>query len=346
MQGIWALLLHKYTMSDKIVYGVVVSGRPDDLPNVEQRVGMYINTLLLNAVFTEDQQMVSWLQQLQADQVASRVYQYTSLQNVQGWTGVKGDLFDSILVFENYPVSKLVNSGKWSLQVENATITEQTNYPLTVMVSSSDEVNISFSYNTKLLEQAYIIAIRDHFEQVLLQITNGAANTLKDIRLLTKTQEQQLLVDFNETEAPYPKDKSIVDLFNEQVIKNPEAMALEFEGQRLSYKELNVRSNQLAHHLQKKGVKAEMLVPICIERSPEMMIGILGILKAGAAYVPVDPEYPQERIGYMLEDTGASIILSSKASREKLDETTSAAVIELDGDWELIKDEKESNPLS
>jgi amino acid adenylation domain-containing protein len=342
MQGVWALLLRHYTASDEVVYGIVVSGRPDDLPNVEQRVGMYINTLLLKAAFDAGQETESWLQDLQADQVASREYQYTPLQDVQGWTGVKGDLFDSILVFENYPVSKLVNSGTWSLQVENATITEQTNYPLTVIVSSSEELSISFSYNTKLLEQTYIQAIRDHFERVLLQITDGLAVTLGDIRLLTKTQEYQLLEEFTATDVAYPKDKTIVSLIEEQAAKNPNATAVLFENKELSYGELNKRSNQLAHYLGSRGVKAETLVPICVERSQEMVIGILGILKAGGAYVPIDPEYPQDRISYMLEDTGASIILSSKAGREKL--STTAAIIELDSDWQQIEKEKDGNP--
>jgi hypothetical protein len=134
MQGVWSWLLHRYTGSNAVMYGVVVSGRPAELPGVERRVGMYINTLPFKAAISKDQETISWLQGLQADQVSSRHYQYTALQDVQEWTGIKGDLFDSILVFENYPVSKLVASRTWSLQVENVAITEQTNYPLTVTV--------------------------------------------------------------------------------------------------------------------------------------------------------------------------------------------------------------------
>ena len=121
MQGIWSYLLHRYTQSSDIVYGVVVSGRPDDLPGMEKRVGMYINTLPLRSRISNEQQTVKWLQGLQQDQVSSRDYQHTALHEIQGWTGVQGDLFDSLLVFENYPVSKVVSSRKWSLQVENVT---------------------------------------------------------------------------------------------------------------------------------------------------------------------------------------------------------------------------------
>ena len=147
---------------------------------------------------------------------------------------------------------------------------------------------------------------------------------------------------FNDTARDYPKTKSLVDLFEEQAAKIPKSTAIVFEDQELSYKELNERSNQLARYLQKQGIKAETLVPICIERSMEMMTGILGIIKAGGAYVPVDPEYPQERVNYMLEDTGAKLVLSSTASREKLSES-GLNVIAIDGDKEQISKEQSSN---
>ena len=340
MQGVWALLLHKYTGEQEVLFGAVVSGRPAELAGVEQRVGMYINTLPFKAVIDEGKQTSEWLQELQAEQASSRQYQHAALQDVQEWTGVKGDLFDSLIVFENYPVSKLIASREWSLEVGNIEITEQTNFPLTVIINS-DELGIKFSYNTDLLEEIYVRAISDQFEQVLLQIAGGKATTLKDIRLLTAPQEEQLLIAFNDTTADYPKDKTIVYLFEEQAEKSPEDIAVVFEEKQISYKELNERSNQLARYLQKRGLKAETLVPICIERSLEMVVGILGILKAGGAYVPIDPEYPQDRISYMLEDTGAKLVLSSEASREKL--ATGVAIIEIDGDWEQIGKEKGSN---
>jgi len=342
MQGIWALLLHKFTGDPAVIYGVVVSGRPAELPGVEQRVGMYINTLALKAIIEPEQEIVSWLQALQADQGASRQYQYTALQDVQGLTGIKGDLFDTLLIFENYPVGKMVESGSWSLKVENLEVVEETNYPLTVIIGISDELNISFNYNTELLEQAYVSDIRDQFEQVLLQITDGQANTFDDIRILTLPQEEKLLRAFNNTSAPYPKEDSIVSLLEKQAARTPEATAVVFEQEELSYKQLNERSNQLAHYLVKNGVKAETLVPICVERGLDMIVGILGILKAGGAYVPIDPEYPSDRINYMLEDAGARIGLSSRDSMDKLQEKN-LPVIAIDGDWDMIAKESVEN---
>ena len=216
------------------------------------------------------------------------------------------------------------------------------NYPLSLIIGSSEELSVIFSYNADLLEQAYVSDIRDQFEQVLLQITAGSADTFDDIQILTASQQTKLLYEFNDTAAAYANDKSIIDVFAEQVERTPEATAIVFEEQRLTYKELDEQSNRLSRYLQKRGVKAEMLVLICIERVLEMIIGILGILKAGGAYVPIDPEYPQERINYMLDDVGARIGLSSRESRDKLEERN-IPVIAIDSDWDMIAKESAAN---
>ncbi|MGI8633764.1 MAG: condensation domain-containing protein, partial [Segetibacter sp.] len=164
MQGVWSSLLHNYTGNDDIVFGVIVAGRPDVLTNVEKRVGLYINTLPLHSNISEDQEILSWLQRMQDEQVASRRYEHTPLHQIQALTGVNGDLFDSLLVFENYPVSKVVGAREWSLQVENVQVNEQTNYPLTIIISSSDQITVQFTYNTGLLSEAYAKEILGHFE--------------------------------------------------------------------------------------------------------------------------------------------------------------------------------------
>jgi amino acid adenylation domain-containing protein/non-ribosomal peptide synthase protein (TIGR01720 family) len=338
MQGVWSLLLHRYTGNNDIAFGVIVSGRPDELPNVEQRVGMYINTLPLHAKLQEDLQLTAWLSRLQDQQVSGRKYQYTSLRQIQDWSGVGGDLFDSILVFENYPVSELIGSKQWLLEIENVQMHEQTNYPLSITIASADTIKIDFSYNTSLLQEIHVAEIRSHFEQVLNQFLSADAGTqLGEIELLTDAEKDQLLIAFNDTRAVYPADKSIISLFEEQVLITPEKIALVFEQERLSYRQLNDRSNQLAHHLAAKGVTIETLVPICIERGIEMMVAILGILKAGGAYVPIDPGYPAERIAFMLEDVAASMVLSSTASGAKLPDGID--VVSIDADWDAIAKE-------
>lgn len=342
MQGVWSYLLHRYTDNRDVVYGVTVSGRPGDLAGVEKRVGMYINTLPLHSMMQEEQKVAEWLQEIQANQALSRQHQYTPLNEIQGWSAVKGDLFDTLLVFENYPVSKVISSRQWGLGIENVQMHEQTNYPLTIIVSSTNRIDIEFSYNSRLIEEFHIREIISHFQHVLQQVIDEK-DRVSDIRLLTQAEEHQLLV-FNDTAVEYSNNKTVIDLFAEQAKHRPEAVAVVYGAQHLTYKELDKRSSQLAHLLKSKGVKAEALVPICMNRSLEMIVGILGIWKAGGAYVPIDPGYPQDRIRYILEDTRASIVVSSKDSKLKLLTTEDVNIVELSPEWSDIGMEPVENP--
>jgi amino acid adenylation domain-containing protein len=343
MQGVWSLLLHRYTGSNEIVFGVIVSGRPDDLARVEQRVGMYINTLPLHSSIKEEEGIVEWLQNLQQDQISSRQFQHTPLFDIQEWTGIQGDFFDSLLVFQNYPLSKLISSGEWALQVGNVEVYEQNNFPLTVTIRGTEQISVEFRYNSELLKESYVEEIRGHFHNVLQQIVEDNKDVKPgDIKLLTSTEEHQLLSEYNTSKVLYPKGKSVTDLFELQVEKTPSANALRFEKTSLSYQELNERSNQLAHFLRSRGVKEETLVPLCMERGLDMVVAMLAILKAGAAYVAIDTDFPADRISYMVEDSGASIAVSSSNSRSKL-EDAGIDIIAIDEDWIEINQHKKDN---
>ncbi|HXL55329.1 MAG TPA: AMP-binding protein, partial [Chitinophagaceae bacterium] len=176
-----------------------------------------------------------------------------------------------------------------------------------------------------------------------LLVNPAIAELPEALQILTQAEKHQLLVEFNDTKVPYPKDKTIIDLFEEQTKRTPQTAAVVFEEQQLTYKELNEHSNQLAHYLRSKGVREETLVPVCIERSPQMIIGILGILKAAGAYVPIDPDYPEERIRYMLEDTCATIAISSKESKSKLQNPQGLDIIELDAKLSVINQQSITN---
>ena len=342
VQGIWAYLLHRYTGSDDITFGVIVSGRPDDLQNVEKRVGMFINSLPLRSQMKKGEDINKWLSGLQNDQILSRKHQYTPLHKIQGWTRLKSDLFDSLLVFENYPIRNL-STRNGSLQVGEIEIMEQTNFPLTLAIDNSEQINISFRYNTSLLEEAYVREISNNFENVMLQMIDESVRTHSDIELLTPSMKRLLLEEFNNTKVDYPKDKFVINLFEEQVIKTPDNTAVVFEDEKLTYRELNEKSNRLGHYLRGKGVKEDTPVPIFLERSIEMIIGILGILKAGGAYVPIDPEYPEERAAYMLDDTEAFIVVSSKESSSKLSAIKNIDIVEVNGDWSKINECSKEN---
>ena len=207
-------------------------------------------------------------------------------------------------------------------------------------VEKPDNLQLHFKYDTELFYSETIARLANHLKTLLTNIITSSQDTSIDqLDLLTEKEKHQILVEWNDTEADYPKDKCIHQLFEEQAAKTPDNIAVVFEEQRLTYQELNQKSNQLALYLQQQGVKPDSLVAICIERSLEMLIGILGILKAGGAYVPVDPEYPDERIAYMLEDSAPQVVLTQAriASKiKKLAQGSGSVVLSLDKEWEMV----------
>ncbi|MEO8849447.1 MAG: amino acid adenylation domain-containing protein, partial [Casimicrobiaceae bacterium] len=339
MQGVWSYLLHCYTGDDNIMYGIVVSGRPEDLPEVEHKVGLYINSLPLTTSIDKNSSIHKWLIELQNEQVTLRKFQYTSLTKIKEWKGIPGDIFDSVLVFENYPVGKMLVDKEWGLQVENISINEHNNFPLSIVISAEEQIKLQFSYNGGLLERRYVEEISGHFENILFQIAENRTEKISDLTILTHKERETLLTAFNNAEKVFTNTDSIIDHFEDQVNKTPGKVAVIFDAEEISYIELNKRANQIAHYLRKKGVTNETLVPICIERGIQMIAGILGILKAGGAYVPVDPAYPEDRINYMIEDTAGNLILSSPKSSRKLSLSDQVEIIELNKDFSVIADE-------
>ena len=344
MQGVWAYLLHQYSGSENVVYGVIVSGRPEDLPLVEKRVGLYINAIPLFTHINANNNIVEWLQGLQHEQVASRKYQYTPLSDIQRWTGIQGDLFDNLLVFDNYPVSKIVADRKWSLQVEHTELHEQNNYPLSiVIINNPDQVVIQFLYNATLINEAYAAAMGRHFQHVLIQVVSKAAINMGDLSILTSYEEEQLLTQFSNPVTASITSNNFNQLFEAQVLKAPGSIALVYKENQLTYQQVNEFANRLAHYLKSRGVSENVLVPVCIEKSFGMMIALLGILKAGGAYVPIDPDFPKERIEYILRDTGAVMVLADTLNRSKLENIPGIEVIELREEMEVLQQQSIEN---
>jgi amino acid adenylation domain-containing protein len=230
------------------------------------------------------------------------------------------------------------------LQVEPFLIPQQEGqFDLTLeMFEASESLIGAFKYNTDLFDATTIERMTSHFQTLLETIVNNPEQPIANLPLLT-SHEQQLLADWNDTIKEYPQE-FIHQLFAEQALKTPEAIAVVFAEQQLTYRELNHRANQLAHYLQQLGVEPEKLVGICVERSLEMVVGLLGILKAGGAYIPLDPTYPQERLAYMLEDAAVSVLLTQKQLINSLPQTH-AQVIYLDADWQEIAAQSSENPV-
>ncbi len=219
-------------------------------------------------------------------------------------------------------------------------------FDLTLSLSESAEgLSGSLEYRTDLFERPTIERMAGHLQTLLEGIVSAPERRLSELPLLTGKERQQLLVEWNDTAADYPRDKCIHQLFEEQVRQTPDAVAVVFEDRELTYAQLNAQANQLAHYLRQLGVGPEILVAICVERSLEMVVGLLGILKAGGAYVPLDPDYPAERLAFMLEDTRSPVLLTQQALRERLP-VNNARVVCLDGDWPEIARRSEANLLT
>ncbi|MBX9258921.1 non-ribosomal peptide synthase/polyketide synthase, partial [Desmonostoc muscorum CCALA 125] len=346
VQATWALLLCRYSQEADVVFGATVSGRPPALVGVESMVGLFINTLPVRVQISDDTELLSLLKDLQTQQVESEQFSYSSLVEIQALSDVpKGtSLFESIVVFENYPVDTAALQGNSSFSVSNVYAIEQTNYPLTVLATTGEQLLLKVSYDTSRFESGTISRMLGHFVTMLEAIVANPSERISQLPMLTESEEQQLLIEWNDTQRDYPQE-CIHKLFESQVERTPHAVAVVFENQQLTYEELNSRANQLAHYLQSLGVGADVLVGICVERSIDMVVGLLGILKAGGAYVPLDPEYPIERLSFILKDAQLSVLLAQQRLIDKLPEHQ-GRLVNLDTDWQVISQFSQENPIT
>jgi surfactin family lipopeptide synthetase C len=345
IQGAWAVVLSRYSGDSDVVFGTVVSGRPATLPGVEAMVGLFINTLPLRTQVPPDAFAVPWLKELQARQVEARDYEYSALVDIQGWSEVPAGvpLFESIVIFENYPVSGALEEDENPASEEDSyRCFQKTNYPLNLMVIPNARLTLTILYSRLRFADTAIVRVLGHLQMFLEGLAANPDRRLSALAILTPGERKQLLIEWNATEAEYPSDVCIHELFELQVAASPEATALICESEELSYRELNQRANQLAHLLQALGVRPETRVGIYMERSIEMVVAVLGVLKAGGAYVPLDPAYPKDRLTYMVHDAGLKVLLSHQelggGPLEK-----GVRVIYLDRDWRVVCGESEQN---
>ena len=345
VQGAWALLLSRYSDENDVIFGTTVSGRPPELPQVAKIVGLFINTLPVRVDVDGERQIIPWLQQLQGEQVEREQYSYSSLVDIQGWSSVpRGTpLFESLLVFENYPVSieSIIKTFDQTLQIEDTQGFEKTNYPLTLTVIPGQELLFKVSYDVSCFDAAMISRLLGHLEILLMSMVNDPEQRVAQISILTTQERQLILKKWNQTTQAYP-NQCIHQLFEAQVERTPDEIALVFGEECWTYRELNHKANQLAHYLQQLGVKPETIVGICLERSPEMIISLLGVLKAGGVYLPLDPTYPDERLRWILADAQVEVMLTQR----RKDAKEEGRVVCWDADGEAIALQSIENPIS
>ncbi len=344
VQAAWLILLQRYTGQDTVAFGATVSGRPAELRGIEEQIGLFINTLPVVASPCPEQPLGDWLQAVQGENLALREFEHTPLYDIQRWAGQVGEaLFDNILVFENYPVSAaLAEETPTDMRIDALSNQEQTHYPLTLLVSAGETLELHYSYSRQAFDEAAIECLAERLERLLLGMCENPGASLGELDSLAAAERYQLLEGWNATAAEYPLQRGVHRLFEEQVERTPTAPALAFGEERLDYAELNRRANRLAHALIERGVGVDRLVGVAMERSIEMIVALMAILKAGGAYVPVDPEYPEERQAYMLEDSGVQLLLSQ--SHLKLPLAQGVQRIDLDQADAWLENHAENNP--
>ncbi|MCC5669654.1 amino acid adenylation domain-containing protein [Nostoc sp. CHAB 5784] len=359
------VLLYRYTQQEDIAIGSPIANR--NRSEIEGLIGFFVNSLVLRTCLSGNptsRELLSRVKEVALGAYAHQDLPFEKLveelhpeRNLN-----QNPLFQVVFALQNAPMSALELTGLTLSPLPFDTETTrfdlefhlwESNTQNGLWVDSSEGISGFVIYSTDLFDDATITRMLGHFQTLLEGIVANPEQRISQLPLLSESELHNLLVKWNNTQLDYPQDKCIHKLFEKVVEHNPDATALNarsanalvFGDDKLSYKELNIRSNKLAHYLKKLGVKNEVLVGLCVERSFDMVIGMLGILKAGGAYVPLDPSYPSERLNFMLEDAQVSVLLTHERWLERL-ENYNSNIICLDKDCEIIAQEIEDNLLS
>ena len=347
VQGAWALLSATYSREDDVLFGSTVSGRPADLPGVETMLGLFINTLPVRVFVDRKKTLLEWLSGLQLQTAEARQYEYTPLVNIHSWSDVPGNmpLFNTLIIFENYPVNETLSESEGSLKITDVHSFERTNYPITLIAANAKQFFLEIAYEADTFSLQAIRQMLHHLEKLLTIMATHPNQSVGGIRLLTKEEEQLVLHTWNCKTVPFPEEKTIHRLFEDQVNSNPDVPAVDFEHETLTYTQLNKRANRLAHFLIRKGVRPETIVGLSFNRSIDMVVAVLAVLKAGGAYVPIDPEYPRERIEYMVADSDIRILVT-EAQNSALFSDFDLQIFSVDDAKTDLEKESDSNPES
>jgi fengycin family lipopeptide synthetase B len=314
-------LLYRFTGQEDILVGSVIAGR--NRAEVENLIGFFVNTLTLRGNLSGDPTFLTLLgrtRQVALDAYAHQELPFEKLVEVlqPERDTSRSPLFQVLFALQNQPIETLKLKG---LEPSQLTIVDNgtAKFDLSLHVRENGQaLTLFFHYSTDLFEEQTIRRLAGYYEALLVEIVANPNCRVSEVPLLTTAERQQLLMGWNRTDTAYSQDRCLHELIEAQVERTPEATAVVYENDRLTYRELNRRANQLAHHLRKLGVGSDTLVGVCVERSLEMVVGLLGILKAGGAYVPVEPIWPAERIAYVLRDAQVPVLLTRKSLCDQL----------------------------
>jgi amino acid adenylation domain-containing protein/non-ribosomal peptide synthase protein (TIGR01720 family) len=344
IQGAWAILLARHAGREEVVFGVTRRGRHGPAGG-DAIFGPTLNTVPMRVMVAPDLPLGAWLAALREQWKALADVELSPVGRVQGWSDVPPGtpLYETIAIFETAPLDQRIKArgGAWSTR--EAWAYHQTNLPLTLNAYAGPRLRLRVIYDGQRFAASAIDRLLGHLRTLLEGMPADPAMTVGRLPMLTADERKTLLTDWNDTARPYPGASTLTSLLADQAGKSPDADAVRFENTAISYAELEARANRLAGHLHRVGVTPGSMVGVCAERSIELVVALVAILKAGAAYVPMDPEYPLERLAFMLEDSAVPVLLTQERLLERIPEYA-GRIICLDRDWPAIEREPASAP--
>lgn len=316
IQTIWGILLGKYNHTNDVVFGTVVSGRSAEIDGIEDMIGLFINTIPVRISFNKDMEVRELLREVQLTFINGTHHHHVQLGEIQSNTDLGSALFNHIVIFENFPTIEtdaLSQENNSDLTLLSSDVYERTNYDFTLVIVPGEQITIRFEYDTNKYSSISISNLKNHFNQCLNQVCDDYTMSIKDINYLTKKEEQIIIEDFNISELNYDKSQTLINLFKSRVNKSLNDIAVIFEDSEITYKVLEEKSNQFAHYLKSNyeiGIGDAVVVKL--EKTEWIIIALLGILKSGGVYVPVDINYPEERIQFITEDCNCKVIIDEE----------------------------------
>lgn len=345
-QAIWGILLCRFNGTDEAVFAATVSGRPEELKGIEEMVGLFINAVPVRIMLNKAANFPQLLKTLQTDTLAASRHHWCSLADIQSETSLKQGLLDHILIFENYPLDERIADNELSdeqgFAIVRAEMRENTNYPFELSIVPGREIEFRMGYNLAFYSHDQIQRVAWAVEHLFDTVLEHGQEPLSSFSILSAREKELILTVFNRAQGPEATE-TVADLLEQQAAAIPDRIALIFDEIRLTYRDLNEAANRVANLLQRQcALQPDQIVGILMDRSERMMTALLGIIKSGAAYLPLDPAFPAARIAYMLEDSGCCVLLTEEKQRNYLSGfNTKATVIELD----QLPDTPADNPV-
>ncbi|HEU4648610.1 MAG TPA: MupA/Atu3671 family FMN-dependent luciferase-like monooxygenase [Gemmatimonadales bacterium] len=347
VQGAWAQLIARYTGESDILFGAARACRGWSAERTAEMVGMFMNVVPVRARIAPDDTLRPWLTQLRAQQRPVRNHEHAALASIQRWTGAPAGtaLFESVLVFDYASLNASLRALGGAWQHREFRLAERTGYPLTLNADGGEQLVVRLTYDRSRFDPSFAGQLVGHMTTLLEAMPAHSERPVRAQPLLTGVERHRLLVSWNDTRQGVANITGIHRLFEEQVRRSPDAAALIAEDAVLTYRQLNGRANRLARRLRELGAAPGMRIGLCVSRSSQLLVALLGTLKSGAAYVPLDPEYPKQRLEFMLADAGVTVLVTERHLSPRLPECTAARVF-LDPSPEAAADPNGDEDLS